>query len=191
MTDHYVYRHIRLDTGRPFYFGKGHGKRVMASSGRNKYWHNILRVTDIRVELIWRGLSEDQAYAKESKAIRANKYFGFAEANFSLVGSRGGPAGIKRSDETRAKMSKAQRGKKMSRPNWRKGIPATEEFKRKCAEVQIGLHAGPKHPMYGRTHTEEARMKISVGMKGKPWSAARREAHEKAKMGVGYSTPHN
>lgn len=49
------------------------------------------------------------------------------------------------------------------RPAWNKGIPASEEAKRKNAEA----HKGNKN-MLGKHHSEETRKKLSENMKGHP-----------------------
>lgn len=43
----------------------------------------------------------------------------------------------------------------------------TDEYRQKMREVQIGLQAGEKHPMYGKHHTEESKRKMSENRKGK------------------------
>lgn len=43
----------------------------------------------------------------------------------------------------------------------------TEEYRQKMREVQIGLQAGEKHPMYGKHHTDESKIKMSENRKGK------------------------
>ena len=38
---YYIYLHIKLDTGEPFYIGKGKLRRSSSKIGRNKWWKNI------------------------------------------------------------------------------------------------------------------------------------------------------
>ena len=44
---------------------------------------------------------------------------------------------------------------------------ATEEYRQKMREAQIGLQAVEKHPMYGKHHTEESKQLMSKNRKGK------------------------
>jgi group I intron endonuclease len=45
------------------------------------------------------------------------------------------------------------------------GVKRSEESKKKMSESQKGIQAGDKNPMYGKTHTEEARKNISNAQK--------------------------
>lgn len=60
---YYVYRHIRVDTGMPFYIGigtrqRGHSlksiySRAYATTRRGDYWYKITKKTDYQVEIIY------------------------------------------------------------------------------------------------------------------------------------------
>ena len=67
--------------------------------------------------------------------------------------------GKRRSEETRKKISSAQKG----RPAWNKGKKMSEEFCRKNSES----HKGEKNSFYGRHHTEESKRMNSEAHKGK------------------------
>lgn len=49
------------------------------------------------------------------------------------------------------------------REPWNKGIPGTEEFRKKMSEVT----SGKKNPFYGKHHTEETKRRLSEAHKGK------------------------
>lgn len=80
------------------------------------------------------------------------------------------------SDETKKKISERDMSYLIGN-KFRKGIPHTEEDKRKISQGVKGLFAGEKNPMYGMTgeknhffkrkHTEEARRKMSESLAGK------------------------
>ena len=55
----------------------------------------------------------------------------------------------------------------------RLGIKHTDEAKAKLSKVrkELGLAKGIKNPMYGKTHSSEARRKISEAQKGKKLSS--------------------
>lgn len=75
--------------------------------------------------------------------------------------------GRKHSEETLKKMSEAQRG----RPSPLKGKTRSEETRKRISEGQIGRSSAMK----GKTHSEEAKKKISEALKGK----TRSEEHSK------------
>jgi very-short-patch-repair endonuclease len=70
------------------------------------------------------------------------------------------------------------KGKKTSQSSWNKGIPMSEETKRKLSEVKKGKiswskgkkfpeRSGENHPMFGKHHSEESIRKMSEVKKGK------------------------
>ena len=74
--------------------------------------------------------------------------------------------GKKMSDESRKKMSESHKGSK----NYNFGKPMSEEQRKKLSKVRKGKYTGVNHPMYGRTHSEEARKKMSEN--NKRWYAS-------------------
>jgi len=83
--------------------------------------------------------------------------------------------GKKASEESRANMSKAQRGlKKPLR---------TEEAKKQTSESLVKWHAENEHPMQGKYHTPEAKEKISKSSKGRIISPeARKQGGKKRQL---------
>ena len=78
------------------------------------------------------------------------------------------------SEETKKKISEAMKGK----PAHNKGVPMSEEQKKKLSEINKGkhlseehrskiskAHKGEKHPMFGKHHSEESKKKISESIK--------------------------
>lgn len=125
---------------------------------------------------------------KHSKKTRANmsiahmghrNNLGYKHTAETRANMSAAHMGNKPSNETRAKMSVAQKSRK--RPpcsketrakisaalKGRKRKPLSEEHKANVSMARMGHKA-----------SEETRAKISAAMKGKPWSPARREAQE-------------
>ena len=67
--------------------------------------------------------------------------------------------GIPRSEETKRKLSEALKGLN----TWMKGRHLSEKTRKKLSEN----HKGKNHPMFGKHHTEESKNKISKAKKGK------------------------
>ena len=106
------------------------------------------------------GLGHDEAVELEQKMLDRH-YNTLYNCNRSASGLA---AGTKMSEETKRKMSKAQKGKN----NPRYGKPVTEETRRKISEAKKGKSLGKKH-------SEETKRKISEGQ---------RLAHERRKREV-------
>ena len=98
--------------------------------------------------------------------------------------------GKKHSEETKKKMSIAQTGKKLSEKAKKKiSIAQTgrthcvsDETRKKMSEAQ----SGEKHPMWGKKHTEETRIKMSKTRKGKRRKLTQKQVksiHEKYSTG--------
>lgn len=72
----------------------------------------------------------------------------------------------KLSDETKDKLSKSRKGK----PSWCKGKTGifSKEALHKIGTASKNRTQGKDNPMYGKTHSLEAKQKMSIARKGKP-----------------------
>lgn len=65
-----VYRHIRLDKNEPFYIGIGNDEdRAYRKDGRNPLWSNIVQKTEYKVQILFEGLTREEACEKEIELI--------------------------------------------------------------------------------------------------------------------------
>lgn len=58
---HYIYLHIKLTDGSPFYVGKGFDKRFSVKRCRSFHWNNIVKKHGFDTLFLEEGLSEEQA----------------------------------------------------------------------------------------------------------------------------------
>lgn len=172
----YVYAHRRNDTGKIFYIGKGCGKRAWKKSCRSDWWKRIEAKHGRSVEIISRRLPESDAFELEHLIIEE---IGIG----NLCNLRGGGlGGISPSDETRKKMSAAQKGRKHSPESIEKmrirsaGFRHSEETKKKLSEINRGRT--------GSRHTPESRAAISRAKKGQIRTPEHCAAISEAKKGV-------
>lgn len=131
----YVYRHIRLDKNEPFYIGIGTDNkysRAYSKDSRNKIWQKIIDKTKYEVEILLDDLSIEDAFAKEiefidlykrkcDNGILANLSKGGEGGTFGLKRSKESVQkgvikriGLKRTEESKIKMSNAAKGKIVS-----------------------------------------------------------------------------
>ena len=78
---------------------------------------------------------------------------------YNINPTAGSPLGIKRSQETKNKMSAAHLG----RPTWNKGKILTPEIKKHMSEAK----QKEKHPLFGKKHSPGSRAKMSKARIGK------------------------
>ena len=108
MAQFYVYCHLRKDTNKPFYYGKGQGKRAFSNQNRNTYWHNIVNKHGYDVLILWSNLNERDALNKEKQVIRANRFFGSELANLTDGGD--GLSGYKFTADQKQRLSDSHKG---------------------------------------------------------------------------------
>jgi len=68
----YIYLHRRNDTGEVFYVGKGTRERATVTKSRNPHWHNVVNKAGFTVEIIAKGLTDEEAYWAEVLLIEAH-----------------------------------------------------------------------------------------------------------------------
>lgn len=170
----YVYRHIRLDKNETFYIGIGSDRkynRAYQKTNRNKYWRNIIQISDYQVEILDDNLSWEEACKKEIELI---KLYGRKDlGKGSLVNMTDGGQGAynlkgkKHTEEWKLKMSKLMIGNSNGKgykhtqeakdniSKYRKGKEFSQETKNKLSSAQIG-----NTKFKGLKHTEETKLKI-------------------------------
>lgn len=134
----YLYAHIRLDTNEIFYIGIGSDAKYVRSktnSSRNSDWHRIVDKYGFKPVVLIDGVSKEVACDLEREFI---SYYGRLDlGNGSLVNLTNGGngiCGIKRSDETRIKISNSHKGKR-----------ATEEVRKKMSASHKGKKISDEH----------------------------------------------
>jgi hypothetical protein len=162
----YTYIHKRKSDGRVFYVGKGTGYRASLSADRSKHWKNVVDKHGLEIEIVQKWHLEDDALNHEIALIAHYKSIGQAECNYTHGGD--GISGHKHSEETKARISAIQIGKKLS-----------DEHKAK-----VGA-AGK-----GRRHSEETKLKISLSNSGKKRTAEQNKKNSERNTGKTITDAH-
>jgi hypothetical protein len=160
-SGYYLYLHRRKSDNVVYYVGKGSGKRAWVFSGRNRKWTNVHKKHGTAVEIVFDGLTEQEALDCEVNAILEYRYLGFDLANFtsggespkhssetiekiraSNLGKNLGKQRSTRSDSWCRNLSNSQKGRKKLPSQIEKnrishlGLKASEETKLKMSEIQ-------------------------------------------------------
>lgn len=168
-NDHYVYLHRKASTGEIFYVGAGRKHRNKSRCGRSKFWLATVAKHGLEVELFATGLSFSDSRDLEILTISNLLRAGIRLCNMTAGGE--GLNGLKHRDETKAKISSANIGKnlgkkpseetkaKLSRA--RKGRKHSKETKEKISSAQKGRpKKNPPHNK-GKPMPEEQRVKLA------------------------------
>lgn len=150
MSEFYVYVHLRASDGKPFYVGKGRGKRAWSVKSRNPHWHNVVGKHGLEVHIAASGLTEKEAFAVEISTI---KLFGLENLTNMTTGGEGSN-GLSPSPETRQKISAAN-----SNPS-----QETRARKRKAATGRK-LSEESRAKLSKRNISDETRQRMSIGRK--------------------------
>lgn len=164
----YVYAYLRED-GTPYYIGKGLGNRC-------KEKHNVPVPPDSRIKFIKTNLTDQEAISLEIELI-AN--YGRKDLGTGILRNRtdggDGNAGRVMNEETRAKISSANKGKPSpmkgkKNPGLSKALKGKSQSPEHIAKL-IEIRKGKPNP------------KVSLALKGRP-------AHNKGKPQERISCPH-
>ena len=153
----YTYAYLREDKT-PYYIGKGQGRRIYSTDRKVKPPKNKLRIIFLK-----QNLTEEEAFKHEIYMIflYGRKDLGTGILRNMTDGGEGASGAI-RNDETRKKLSEANKGK--NNPFY--GKTRTEESRKKQSESRKCKYAQENHPMYGKSHSEETKRKQSEVKKG-------------------------
>jgi hypothetical protein len=182
----YVYVHKRLDTGLPFYVGKGSGNRATSKKDRNPHWHYIVAKAGYQSIIIQSGLTHKQALNAEKFTIATlRKVYNLAnltdggDGGNGLKGSEHPLFGKQRSAQTRAKISASLQG--VSAGGKAKiGIPLTDAHKQ---AISNGLKGKPKSAEHVASVSAANRATTKNKQPRKPLSDATRAKISLAQIG--------
>ena len=148
-----VYEHLRNDTNEVFYVGIGVDEgRAYVKDGRNPHWKNIVNKVGYTVNIIYKDIEHEEAKNIEILLIEKYGRKDLGTGNLvNLTDGGEGSLGVIVSEETRQKLSEAQKGEN----NGFFGKKHSEETRQKYRD---------------RTYSEETRHKMSEAKKGKTWS---------------------
>jgi hypothetical protein len=178
---YYLYRHIRLDTGKPFYIGIGTiqesyrpYRRSTSKLSRNQYWKNIVNITDYEVEILLESNCLNYIKSKEEEFIAlyklkvdggmlCNLTYG-GELNLHTEETKLKMKQVKQniSQETREKMRKSAKTKFVSEET-KERLRKTSIVNRMTKEMYERAAASNR----GKKRTEQQKIDMSNRRKGK------------------------
>lgn len=200
----YTYMHSRADTGAIFYVGKGCRKRAWDFKRRNPKWKSIAAKHGVNVEVCATWGTEEEALQHETLLIACMRDIGFNLANLADGGS--GPTGYKFTPEQKQKLSAVRRGSKRSEETRKRiseaqkgrvGRVWTEEDKLKASLARKGRAGKPmsdeakkKLSENNGSKRDEVRKKISASLMGRKPSDETRAKRSIAQSGVPKTAEH-
>jgi len=149
---YYVYEHIRPDTGKVFYVGKGCGNRAFSPHGRNPHHANIvaklIRVgLKLEIRFVMRDMYEEDAFILERIRIDHHRHMDTELTNLTDGGE--GASGYEYSSEQREAMSLKRKGKRKSKEHiekvaeWHRGKKKSKSTCEKISEKAKGRTPDP------------------------------------------------
>lgn len=175
-SDFYVYVHLRQTDGSVFYVGKGRQRRAWSSGSRNEKWKSEADANGLFVHIAKERMSEPCALTLERIGISMIGLDGLVNQR---AGGRGN-SGWKQTDEAKAQIGNASRGRKKRPESIAKTRAAHLGVKRSpevCAKAKEAASRRKKRP----PHSAETRAKIAASHIGLKPSA---EALEKMRAAV-------
>ena len=154
MKNFYTYAYLREDRT-PYYIGKGRGRRIT-----NRSKKDIRPPKDkSRIVFLKRNLTEEEAFRHEIYMIAV---FGRKDLGTGILYNRTnggeGTSGRILTEEQKKKIGEETKKK------WKNGI--FDESYEKWSQASKGV----RNVMYGKTHTQEAKDKISLTHKGRKYT---------------------
>lgn len=171
---YYVYAWYFKDSGEIFHIGKGKNNRYKdIKNHRNQYFLNIINKhrDNVDVKFILTGLTNEESLANERQLIKYYKEFGQCKTNLH-EGGCGGYTGNYQSPERSRKISIAAK-KRINEKNPMFGHHHTQEAKAKISAANRGKKLSIEHieklrkANTGRIKTPEELHKLSMANKGK------------------------
>jgi len=169
---------------------RGHISKSLNNSSGNIYFHNAIKKYGPE-NFEWKVIAKYNSLEELNKAeIKMIEKYNTFEKGYNLTVGGEGTVGYKFTEETRKKMSEAQKGEK----SHMYGKHISEEHKRKLSEFNRGkqvseetrrklseAHSGKNHFNYGKQFSEETKKRMSEAQKGERNAMYGRHHSEKTK----------
>ena len=158
-----IYVHYKKGTNIPFYVGRASSKhRPYNFKQRNNYWHRVAAKYGVDVRVLITELSREKADKLEQRLIRLYSR-SFKLTNITEGG--GVTLGFKHSYKAKTAMS-----------SQRKGVPHSEEWRKKISEAHKRRYANGAIPAWYLTSPEgkERQQQSRLAKKNKPNSRSRK-----------------
>ena len=196
MKGFYVYVHKDFNNN-PFYVGKGKGKRYLDTKHRNIWWMNkVKKMRGFVTAIVKDNLDEKSALRLEIETIAKYRKLGIKLCN-NTNGGEGCSGYIHTeqykemmrnrlvTEETRAKISAARKGTKLSYETKTKiGLASKGRYFSPEARAKISAAGMGNQYNLGRCAKPETKLKMSIARKGKKFTAEHRERISKALKGI-------
>lgn len=188
MNKFYVYAHIRNDTGKVFYIGKGKGARANDKDSHNPYWHNIVNKYGYTIEILYNNLTEFDAFTLEIATIARYGRKDLKLGNLVNMTDGGeGKSGQICSKETRLKLSVSGKGKCLGKIV---SLETREKLRQKNVGKKLSIEHREKLSLHnsrhflGKKHTKETRLKMKMSNAGKNREGANNGRSKKVNNGI-------
>lgn len=160
-TNKVVYLHKRLSDGEVFYVGIGSKKRPYSKNSRNKHWRNYTTKHEYEVSILFEKLTWKEACIREKSLILD---YGRRDLGLGTLVNMtdGGDGQCNLAQESRSKISKANKGK----VPWMKGRRHTKEAKQANREKHLGnipSNKGLPSPFRGIKRPEHSKLMQGSG----------------------------
>jgi hypothetical protein len=196
-----VYIHKKKDTNNIFYVGIGiNEKRAFSKRNRNIYWKNIVNKYGYDIEILFSGISYEEANLKEVELI--SKYGRIDLKTGCLVNMTNGGDGVLGyvyTQEVKDKMSFLKKGtpspnlgKKMSKEtkekisNSKKGINLSEIHKKNIGLSNLGKKLSKEHI---ESITKHNKNRIVSDFTKKKMSESKLKMNDETKKKIGLNNP--
>ncbi len=180
-SNFYVYVHSRLNTGAPFYVGKGHARRAYTIKSRSQHWKNIVaKDGGWHVNFIAERVDEELAFLAEMEAI--DKYRRLGVRLINLTDGGDGVSGYRptkpphnkgkpMSEKMKAHLSATAKARGILPPiEWNRGGKTPQEVIEKRRPAMLAAWAKAKADGDRKTSVE-TRAKQRAAKLGKKYSA--------------------
>jgi len=186
MNNYYIYLHINILTGEPFYVGKGKNNRAFSKKSRNQWWFHIVNKYGYDILFLEENLNKSESYIKEKYWIDR---IGRKDLNkgplVNLTDGGEGSLNYKHNEESIKKIMSYVNNRDYSgdnNPNFNNKWSVEKRNSQK-EKFKYRDYTGNNNPFYGKEHSDEFKKSVSDRLKGVPLNSQHRKKISDANKG--------